>query len=103
MTIAYTSTAAIALILVVANYVFVFHPDANYATDRGGIAHNHPRKINPIDEYLLYWRLGTQDKKKLGIERWGERGFRVQNALTYVSLQCARFCINADLTRPCSL
>lgn len=83
MTIAYTSTATIALILVVLHYIFVYHPDAAYAAAREGIKHEHPSKINPIDEYLLYWRMGAERETR-GIEGWGEKGMRVRNALTYV-------------------
>ena len=83
VTIAYTSTAAIALLLVIANYIFVYHPDAATAAERDGLKHEHPSKINPIDEYILYWRLGPKRELR-GIERWGEKGLRVKNALTYV-------------------
>lgn len=85
MTVAYSTTAAIALILVVANYTLVYHPDASSAAEREGFKHDHPSRINPIDEYILYWRLGKQREIR-GIERWGERGLRVRNALTYVRL-----------------
>ncbi|KAF3003422.1 hypothetical protein E8E13_001084 [Curvularia kusanoi] len=90
VTIAYTSTAAIALILVILNYIFVYHPDAVSAAEQGGLKHQHPSKINPIDEYLLYWRLGTKREIR-GIERWGEKGLRVKNALTYAMLTMSDF------------
>ena len=90
MTIACTSTAALALLLVVANYVFVYHPDATSAAEREGVKHKHPSKINPIDEYILYWRLGA-NREIRGIERWGEQGLRVKNALTHV-------CFRSDTT-----
>lgn len=85
MTVAYSTTAAMALLLVVANYILVYHPDASPAAEHEGIKPEHPSKINPIDEYILYWRLGKQ-REGHGIERWGERGLRVRNALTHVRL-----------------
>ena len=83
MTVAYSTTAEIALILVDANYILVYHPDASSAAEREGTKHDHPSKINPIDEDILCWRLGKQRELR-GIERWDERGFRVRNALTHV-------------------
>ncbi|KAF3033304.1 hypothetical protein E8E12_000501 [Didymella heteroderae] len=90
VTVAYSTTATIALLLVVANYIFVYHPDASSAAEREGIKHDHPSKINPIDEYILHWRLGKKREVR-GIERWGERGLRVRNALTHAMLTMSDF------------
>ncbi|KAH6614342.1 hypothetical protein C7974DRAFT_74404 [Boeremia exigua] len=90
VTVAYTSTAALALLLVIADYIFVYHPDTASAADREGIKHDHPSKVNPIDEYLLYWRLGT-NREIRGIERWGEKGLRVKNAATHAILTMSDF------------
>jgi hypothetical protein len=68
----------------VLNYIFVYHPDAKSAAECEGIRHDHYQRINPIDEYLLYWRLGNNEEAR-GIERWGEQGVRIRNALTHVS------------------
>lgn len=82
------------------NYIFVYHPDATSAAEREGLNHNLPSKINPIDEYLLYWRLG--DKREMrGIERWGEKGLRVKNALTYVRSNPSQLIHAANLSRLC--
>lgn len=68
--------------MVVANDTFVYHPNAKSAAEREGIKYDHPQKINLIDEYLLYWRLGSNEEAR-GIERWGEQGVRIRNAVTH--------------------
>ena len=38
--------------------------------------------MNPVGEYLLYWRLGPNEEAR-GIERWDEQGVRIRNAVTH--------------------